>query len=51
VLLVANGTPEPDGQRRRYGLGVPAGIDDPIAAAGWSYGLTAHQYARLARRT
>ena len=51
MLLVVNGTPEPDGQRRRYGLSVPADIDDPIAAAGWSYGLTAHQYARLVRRT
>jgi hypothetical protein len=51
VLVVVNGTPEPDGQRRRYGLSVPAGIDNPIAAAGWSYGLTADQYARLARRT
>jgi len=51
ILLVVNGTPEPDGRRRRYGLSVPAGIDDPIAAAGWSYGLTARQYARLVRRT
>ena len=51
VLLVVNGTPEPDGRRHRYGLSVPAGIDDPIAAAGWSYGLTARQYARLVRRT
>ena len=51
VLLVVNGTPEPDGRRRRYGLSVPVGIDDPIAAAGWSYGLTARQYARLVRRT
>jgi hypothetical protein len=51
VLLVVNGTPEPNGQRRCYGLSVPADIDDPIAAAGWSYGLTADQYARLVRRT
>ncbi len=51
VLLAVNGSAEPDGGRRRYGLSVPAGIDDPVAAAGWSYGLTGAQYARLARRT
>ncbi|MEO3764311.1 DUF6745 domain-containing protein [Streptomyces sp. B8F3] len=51
VLLVVNGSVEPDGRRRRYGLSVPAGIDDPVAAAGWSYGLSGPQYARLARRT
>lgn len=51
VLLVVNGSVEPDGRRRRYGLSVPADIDDPVAAAGWSYGLSGPQYARLARRT
>ncbi|AUH39444.1 hypothetical protein CXR04_03510 [Streptomyces sp. CMB-StM0423] len=51
VLLVVNGSVEPDGRRRRYGLSVPPGIDDPVAAAGWSYGLSGPQYARLARRT
>lgn len=51
VLVVVNGSAEPDGQHRRYGLGVPARIDDPVAAAAWSYGLAAGQYARLARRT
>ncbi|MFW6691034.1 DUF6745 domain-containing protein [Streptomyces sp. MAR4 CNX-425] len=51
VLLAVNGSVEPDGRRRRYGLSVPAGIDDPVAAAGWSYGLTGAQYARMARRT
>ncbi|WP_344943355.1 DUF6745 domain-containing protein [Actinomadura miaoliensis] len=51
VLLAVNGSVERDGHRRRYGLGVPAGIDDPVAAVGWSYGLTGAQYARLARRT
>ncbi|WP_407562468.1 DUF6745 domain-containing protein [Streptomyces sp. 184] len=51
VLLVVNGSVEPDGRRRRYGLSVPAGIDDPVAAAGWSYGLSGRQYAQLARRT
>jgi hypothetical protein len=51
VLLVTNGSPEPDGLRRRYGINVPAVFDDPIDAAGWTYGLTGGQYARLARRT
>lgn len=51
VLLVVNGSVEPNGQRRRYGLRVPASVDDPVMAAGWSYGLSGAQYARLARRT
>ncbi|MXQ65145.1 hypothetical protein GQ466_13980 [Actinomadura rayongensis] len=51
VLLAVNGSVERDGRRRRYGLSVPGDIDDPVAAAGWSYGLTAAQYARLQRRT
>ena len=51
VLLVVNGSVEPDGRRRRYGLTVPSDLDDPLSAAGWSYGLTGEQYARLARRT
>jgi len=51
VLLVVNGTPESDGHHRRYGLGVPAEIDNPIAAAGWSYGLPQEHYARLIRRS
>lgn len=51
VLLAVNGSVERDGRRRRYGLTVPASFDDPIAAAGWSYGLTGELYAQLARRT
>lgn len=51
VLLAVNGSVERDGHRRRYGLSVPADLDDPVAAAGWSYGLSATQYAQLARRT
>jgi hypothetical protein len=51
VLLVVNGSVEPDGRHRRYGLSVPADIDDPVAAAGWSYGLNGPQYAQRARRT
>ncbi|GIH02146.1 hypothetical protein Rhe02_02130 [Rhizocola hellebori] len=51
LLLAVNGSVERDGHRRRYGLTVPADLDDPVAAAGWSYGLTAHQYRQLLRRT
>lgn len=51
VLLAVNGSVERDGHRRRYGLSVPADLDDPVAAAGWSYGLTGDQYAQLLRRT
>lgn len=51
VLLVVNGSVEPNGRRRRYGLRVPASVDDPVSAAGWSYGLSGAQYAQLARRT
>jgi len=51
VLLAVNGSIERDGRRRRYGLTVPGGIEDPLAAAGWTYGLSAAQYARLVRRT
>lgn len=51
LLLVVNGSVEPDGTHRRYGLSVPAHFDDPVAAAGWTYGLSGEHYARLARRT
>lgn len=51
VLLAVNGSVERDGRRRRYGLTVPGFLDDPIAAAGWTYGLSAEQYSLLVRRT
>ncbi|MEU8305231.1 DUF6745 domain-containing protein [Actinomadura sp. NPDC048955] len=51
ILLAVNGSVERDGSRRRYGLAVPGVFDDPLAAAGWTYGLSAEQYARLVRRT
>ncbi len=34
-----------------HGLLVPPWFDDPVDAAGWSYGLTGVQYAQLRRRT
>ncbi|MFB4276095.1 MULTISPECIES: DUF6745 domain-containing protein [unclassified Nonomuraea] len=51
VLLAVNGSVERDGRRRKYGLTVPAYFDDPISAAGWTYGLSGEQYSRLLRRT
>lgn len=51
VLLAVNGSARSDGRRRRCGLTVPWYFDDPIAAAGWTYGLSAGQYASLLRRT
>lgn len=51
VLVAVNGSVERDGHRRRYGLTVPGFLDDPIAAAAWTYGLSAEQYSLLARRT
>jgi hypothetical protein len=51
LLLAINGSVERDGTRRRYGLRVPPWFDDPLDAAGWTYGLTGIQYARLQRRT
>jgi hypothetical protein len=51
LLLAVNGSVERDGTRRRYGLRVPLWFDDPLDAAGWTYGLTGAQYAQLQRRT
>jgi len=51
ILVVTNGTPEPDARRRRYGINVPASFDDPAEAAAWTYGLTGGHYGLLARRT
>jgi len=51
VLVVTNGTPEPGGDRRRYGINVPGNLDDPVGAAAWTYGLTGELYATLVRRT
>ncbi|WIX77492.1 hypothetical protein QRX50_39800 [Amycolatopsis carbonis] len=51
LLLAVNGSVERDGTRRRYGLSVPPWFDDPVDAAGWSYGLTGAQYTGLLRRT
>jgi hypothetical protein len=50
LLLCSNGTPEPDGTRRRFALQVPPHHTDPVAAAAQLYGWTRREYAKLARR-
>ncbi len=52
LLLCTNGSPERDGTRRRFGLTVPAEIDDALSAAAWTYPVVSRkQYAGMARRT
>jgi hypothetical protein len=51
ILLVLNGSRERGGARRRYGLPVPDGIRSALDAAGWTYGISGDDYARLVRRT
>lgn len=47
VLLCTNGTEERSGERRRFGLTVPAEIDDPIEAAAWTYDWPVAAYRQL----
>ena len=47
ILLCTNGSVEPDGTRRRYGLPVPAHHDDPVAAAADLCGWPAEAYRQL----
>ncbi|MFI5431579.1 DUF6745 domain-containing protein [Rhodococcus baikonurensis] len=51
ILLAVNGSLERDGHRRRYGLHVPGWFTSALDAAGWTYGITGADYARLVRRT
>ena len=51
VLLCTNGSPERDGTRHRFGLTVPASVDNAVSAAAWTYNLSAEEYAGMGRRT
>ena len=51
ILLVVNGSVERDGLRRHYGLPVPSWTTSALQAAGWTYGISASDYAQLTRRT
>jgi len=50
LIVVANGTVESDGRRRKFGLTTPAHISDPIAAAAWTVDVPADVYLTLAAR-
>lgn len=49
VLQVENGTLEPDGRRRKFHLGVPAGCSTPHEAVAWSYGRGEKKYREAVR--
>jgi len=51
LLLMANGSPDRCGRVRYYGELVPDGLDDPVEAAAWQYGVPADVYRGLVRRT
>ncbi len=51
AVEVINGTPEPDGTRKRYFLQVPPNMLTARSAVAWTYGLTARQYRGLLLRT
>jgi len=51
LLLVTNSSPDRSGEIRRYGLTVPAGIDDALSAAAWTFDLGPGEYATLERTT
>jgi hypothetical protein len=51
LLLCTNASPDRDGTVRRFGLHVPAVIDDAVAAAAWTFDLDPQAYAGLDRAT
>lgn len=51
VLVCTNGTPEPDGTPRKYGLAVPAHMSRALQAAAASYRVSEAEYATLGRRS
>jgi hypothetical protein len=51
LLLMTNGSPDRTGTLRHYAELVPDGLNDPIEAAAWQYGVPAETYRELARRT
>lgn len=51
AIEVVNGTPEPDGTRKRYFLQVPPNMLTARSAVAWTYGLTSRQYRGLRVRT
>jgi len=51
LLLMTNGSPDRTGTLRHYAELVPDGVDDPVEAAAWQYGVPPEVYRDLARRT
>ncbi len=51
LLLCTNASPERDGTVRRFGLHVPATIDDAVAAAAWTFDVDRKSYERLDHAT
>lgn len=51
LLLCTNASPDRDGTVRRFGLHVPAGFDDAVAAAAWTFDLDRRTYGGLERAT
>jgi hypothetical protein len=51
LLLCTNASPERDGTIRRFGLHVPATIDDAVAAAAWTFDVDRATYQRIDRAT
>jgi hypothetical protein len=49
VLVCVNATRERDGSRHTFGLTVPTDCKTAIAAAAWSFGVTAKEYRQLVR--
>ncbi len=51
VLVMTNGSPDRDGDKRIYGETVPIHMETALEAAAWQYGVPAEVYRTLARRT
>ncbi len=58
ILIVTNGTIEPDGSRRQFGILVPGDIPTPLHAQAWIVDdpdhpvrMTPDRYAQMSRRT
>ncbi len=49
AVEVVNGTPEPDGTRKRYFLQVPANMRSAREAVAWTYGLPEQRYRPTVR--
>jgi len=49
VLRVENGSLEPDGERRKFTLGVPLECSTPHEAVAWTYGRPASVYQEAVR--